>query len=148
MQRTPRKSLRFSVAAASIALLLSGVSGHTTTNAPSLSKDGFEHVTTKDQYLARVVGHAVKLAGGESVTTTSADGKLTGDLAGIEIDGTWVWHDRYLCQEASIGGIATDSDCQALEVSDTKLRVTRNRGAGSTTVFELIQARNSPRLLP
>jgi len=95
----------------------------------------YQPITTKDEYLTKVVGRTVSLGDGSS--TTNADGTITGQFGGKPIVGTWTWEDGLFCREGTVGAELMERDCQRLEIAGDNLRVTRNSGKGSQSQFRL-----------
>ena len=97
-----------------------------------VAKQDYIQINTEEEYRTSVVGRSV------GVTTTHPDGTMTGiSEEGKEIKGTWTWENGLFCREGTIGSDKLDRDCQKIEVTEDKLRVTRNNGNGSQSVFDL-----------
>jgi len=95
----------------------------------------YELISTKEEYLTKVVGRTVRLGDGSSIT--NADGTMTGNAGGRAINGIWTWEEGLFCREGKIGNDTLERDCQRMEIAGEKIRVTRNYGEGSQSVFSL-----------
>ena len=82
--------------------------------------------------LAPVMGKRLELSAAEYVVI-NADGTLSGDFSGAETRGTWVMRDGYFCRELSAGPTGVQpEDCQLMVRTADGVRVTRDRGKGSS----------------
>lgn len=114
-------------------ILFVGVTGCATTG----EQDDFKRVATLDDYMSTVVGRQIVFGDKKNTTTTHADGTMTGTIAGKPIVGQWEWSNGYFCREGKHGDDVMERDCQVLEVSGDKIKIIRNEGSGSTSIFSL-----------
>lgn len=91
-------------------------------------------VTTKAQYLDRCADVWFGEDDGQSIATS--DGQIRGKFAGRELSGTWEWHDEFFCRTSMLGDLDLGHDCIVIEITETKMRLTMERGAGPSVVYD------------
>jgi hypothetical protein len=121
------------LAAAALAVL----AGCQTATTPAT--DGYVRLADRAS-LAPTLDRRLTLAGSPSdYVVIRSDGTLEGEFGGVPTAGTWEMRDGYFCRVLTEGtpqAIAAGEDCQISELRGNRLRVTRDRGAGSQ--FEYI----------
>ena len=80
--------------------------------------------------------------GSDARFTIHADGRLTGDIGGSRLFGTWYWDNGYFCRTANLDGETLGLDCEVIEESSGRMRYTRDSGNGSSTIVTVAQNRN------
>ncbi len=68
----------------------------------------------------------------------NANGSMSGHLEnGKTFAGAWKWHKGFVCRNARIGGSELGTDCQKIEFDGKRMRYTRNRGRGESSIMIL-----------
>ncbi len=60
--------------------------------------------------------------------------KLT---SGKKFSGNWVWNKNFWCRNGILDGKELGTDCQIFEIDGTSVRMAREKGKGSTTIYSL-----------
>jgi hypothetical protein len=95
----------------------------------------FEKIQERSAFVSLIKGKNltlpfVKLA-------VEANGKITGYGARWAINGNWSWQDGFFCRDINWGGSDLGYNCQAVEVKDSRIRFTSDKGAGDSATFRL-----------
>ncbi len=101
--------------------------------AYDLVPEKWTRLKTKEDYLRYGADNYYGEAGGMSVATS--DGKIKGKFAGLELSGTWEWKDTYFCRTSSLGEMDLGYNCIAIDVTNTKMRLTLDKGEGPQVVY-------------
>ena len=114
-------------------LVTIGVTGCASTQ----NENAFHRIASEDEYRNTIVGKSITSKDKKTISTTHADGTMTGKSNGNKVVGTWTWEDGFFCREGKAGGQAFDRDCQMIEISGNKLKITRNKGNGKEEYLQL-----------
>jgi len=126
--------ISFSLILKALAVLLTiGITGCASTQHDS----AFRRIAYEDEYRNTIVGKPITSKDKKTVTTTHADGTMTGKSNGNNVVGNWTWENGFFCREGKAGGQAFERDCQMIEISGNKLKVTKNKGNGKETYLQL-----------
>ena len=77
------------------------------------------------------------LVGDDACFTIHADGGLTGEIGGSDLSGTWYWDGGYFCRTATLDDDKLGLDCELIEQSSDRMRYTRDRGNGMSTIVTI-----------
>jgi len=94
----------------------------------------WQRIMTKQEYMDKAANVFFGDEGGQSVATKS--GKIFGIFGGEELSGTWEWKDDYFCRTSTLGTMDLGLDCLVIEVTDTKMRLTLEKGNGIQVVYD------------
>ena len=72
--------------------------------------------------------------GGQSVATS--DGNIMGNFGGKILAGTWEWSDNYFCRSSTIGEFDLGHHCLQIEVTNSKMCLTLNKGQGISVSYD------------
>ncbi|WP_075590172.1 antibiotic biosynthesis monooxygenase [Labilibacter marinus] len=101
--------------------------------AYKIVKETWKRVTTKEEYLELCADNYYGDAGGSSVA--SKDGKISGSFGGKELKGTWEWKGEFFSRTSTLGDMDLGYDELLIEVTDTKMRLTLDKGNGISIVY-------------
>ncbi len=101
--------------------------------AYNLVPEKWTRLKTKNDYLKYGADNYYGEAGGMSVATS--DGKIKGEFAGQQLSGTWEWKDTYFCRTSNLGDLDLGYNCIAIDVTNTKMRLTLDKGTGLQVVY-------------
>ncbi len=104
------------------------------TASPALA-EGFSRITTKAEYIENVVGK--NGCNDSGCAKALKNGKMKGKFGALKFRGTWEWRDQYLCRSGKLGDKDLGTDCQVIEISGNKLRITRNKGEGKSVEYTI-----------
>ncbi len=103
----------------------------------SAQAQGWQRITTEQQYRERIVGRQILTTEGNRFTS-HADGRLTGEWGGQRMVGGWQWHQGFYCRNVRVGSHPeTGTDCQLVEIRGNDVRKTRNQGRGEAGIGTL-----------
>jgi len=94
----------------------------------------WDRITTKEGYIEKGANNYYGDEGGTSIATS--DGIIKGNFGGQELKGTWNWEGEYFCRTSTLGTMDLGSDCIQIDVTDTKMRLILNKGAGMSVVYD------------
>ncbi|WP_353827703.1 putative quinol monooxygenase [Agromyces sp. SYSU T0242] len=94
----------------------------------------WERIRTREDYLARCADVAFGDADGASIATS--DGRITGEFGGQELVGTWEWEGEFFARTSRLGDFDLGRDELVIEVDGDRMRLTLERGAGPTVVYD------------
>lgn len=94
----------------------------------------WKRILTKQEYLDKAANVFFGDEGGQSVATKS--GNIFGIFNDQELSGTWDWKDGFFCRTSTLGDLDLGSDCILIEVTDTQMRLTMEKGKGFTVVYD------------
>ena len=94
----------------------------------------WDRITTKEGYIEKGADNYYGDEGGTSIATS--DGIIKGNFGGQELKGTWNWEGEYFCRTSTLGTMDLGSDCIQIDVTDTKMRLILNKGAGMSVVYD------------
>ena len=94
----------------------------------------WDRITTKEDYIEKGADNYYGDEGGASIATS--DGIIKGNFGGQELKGTWNWEGEYFCRTSTLGTMDLGSDCIQIDVTDTKMRLILNKGAGMSVVYD------------
>ena len=101
--------------------------------APAFAE--FQQVTSRDDFM--------RLMDGKALTRTLVrinvlpDGNISGKGASWAVTGKWTWQNGYLCRSLNWGGDDLGYNCQEVQASGDKVRITSDRGTGQSALFRL-----------
>ncbi len=122
---------RIHVALAGLAIIALGAC----TPPQEAREQPFQRIDNPDDFGAQVVGN--KLTLGDELFVINVDRTFEGRVGGKVLGGTWTWQDGFWCRVVTVGDWIPN-DCQVIEVRGAELRVTRERGAGESTVYGIV----------
>ena len=97
----------------------------------------FKRVKTAEQFNKELVGKKLVDDQG-NVFIANADGTISAKLTnGKKFSGNWVWDKKFWCRNGVLDGKALGTDCQVFEVDGTTVKMTREKGKGSSTIYSL-----------
>lgn len=102
---------------------------------PSAAVAGFAPITTEEAFRAQVVGREVVYANG-AIGTYGADGTWAITQGDSSLgNGTWVWQGDRWCSQGSTYQGPVPQSCDAVAISDTAVRFTREDGSEGALPF-------------
>lgn len=104
------------------------------TDFTSTTFQKWTHLTTKEDFLAKVADTYFGDEGGQSVA--KSDGTIEGDFGGKKLKGTWEWSDTYFCRTSTLGNMDLGHDCIVIDVTDYQIRLTLQKGSGMSVVYD------------
>ena len=114
--------------------LISAALGLSMLASPTLAD--FKRIKTEAQFREIVVDK--KIYGDDGWAQAHSNGKLTGNYGGKNMSGAWLWSGQLWCRNARLeDGPETGSDCQTWEVNGNQLRLTREKGKGRVSIYEI-----------
>ena len=105
-----------------------------TVAAYQLNAFNWRHITSEFAFGTEVVGQFFGDDGGSSIA--KADGTIEGEFGGETLSGTWAWNDGFFCRTSTLGDLDLGSDCLVIEVADTQMRLTLDRGEGPSIIYD------------
>lgn len=91
-------------------------------------------ILTEEDYLENCADVYFGEDAGQSIATS--DGRIMGNFGGQELKGTWHWADGYFCRTSTIGETDLGSDSIVIEITDSKMRLTLEKGEGPSVVYD------------
>ncbi|MFT5701103.1 MAG: hypothetical protein ACI8ZB_003992 [Desulforhopalus sp.] len=104
------------------------------TDFTSTTFQKWNHVTTKEDFLAKVADTYFGDEGGQSAA--KSDGTIEGDFGGKKLKGTWEWDTTYFCRTSTLGDMDLGHDCIVIDVTDYQMRLTLQKGNGMSVVYD------------
>jgi hypothetical protein len=106
----------------------------------SARRTTWTRIETETEFRNAFVGRS--FVGDGARFTIHADGGLTGEVAGSLLSGTWYWDGGYFCRTATLDGETLGLDCELIEEATDRMRYTRDRGRGSSTIVTIASNRD------
>ena len=94
----------------------------------------WQHITSESAFNTEVVDQYFGDADGKSVA--KSDGTIAGEFGGKKLSGTWQWKDGYFCRSSTLGDLEIGNDCLVIEVTDRRMRLTLDNGAGPSIIYD------------
>lgn len=69
--------------------------------------------------------------------TIHSDGTISGLVGSSQLIGSWSWEEEYFCRIAELNGERLGVDCEIIEIEGSRMRYTRNKGAGETSIVDI-----------
>ncbi|MEL6679642.1 MAG: hypothetical protein AAFQ51_13125 [Pseudomonadota bacterium] len=105
------------------------------TEPPVAEAVPLSRIETAAAFDEAIVGKRLSI--GDDYVVISDDGTFAGNFGGNDIAGTWVWSDDgYWCRTITQGSQRPE-DCQLIEATPDVMRGTRDRGEGSSFIYEI-----------
>lgn len=102
---------------------------------PKPSDPDWIAVHTKCAFNDTVVDRILSADGIEFVI--HSDGTMSGTIDGGTFRGNWYWEGPYFCRTAEFKGENLGFDAEVIEVNESQMRYTRNRGLGEYSVVQI-----------
>lgn len=97
----------------------------------------YKRIKNGTQFNADIVGKKLVDDQG-NVFIANSDGTISAKLVdGRKFSGSWVWNKKFWCRNGVLDGKALGTDCQVFEIDGNSVRMTRKKGKGSTTIYNL-----------
>ncbi len=96
------------------------------------SEIAWRRVETEEMF-RQAVADKVLISEGMRFTIHS-DGRISGRIDNSLLTGAWYWRDRYFCRTAELDGEDLGLDCEIIEILGNRMRYTRDKGNGDTTI--------------
>jgi len=97
----------------------------------------YKRIKTADQFNAEIVDKKLIDENG-NIFIANADGTISSKLkGGKKFSGSWVWNKKFWCRNGILDGKALGTDCQKFEIDGNSVRMTREKGKGSSVIYTL-----------
>lgn len=101
--------------------------------------DQFKVVSDYDAFESAFIGPKISdPANHENFFVIKGDGSIEGTWHGAALAGRWRWEDGYFCRSLSAPRAAPE-DCQEWSVAGDRARLARERGAGESTDYVIVE---------
>lgn len=94
----------------------------------------WRHIRSAASFNENVVDHLFGDADGQSIARSN--GTIEGTFGERKLTGTWEWQDEYFCRQSQLGEIDLGADCLVIELTDTQMRLTLNKGNGPSVIYD------------
>ncbi|MDU9006903.1 dihydrodipicolinate reductase [Sedimentitalea todarodis] len=95
----------------------------------------WQRVETAAMFCTQITGK--HLTGGGLEFVIYPNGRISGTADGQKFSGSWVWRDGFFCRKSELDGEDLGLDCEVIEISDGRMRYTRDKGMGDTAIVEI-----------
>jgi len=96
------------------------------------SETAWRRVETEEMFRQAVADKTLTSEGMRFVI--HSDGRITGRIGSSVLTGRWHWRDGYFCRTAELDGEDLGLDCEIIEMLGNRMRYTRDKGNGETSV--------------
>ncbi|MHA7776685.1 hypothetical protein [Roseibium sp. M-1] len=105
---------------------------------PASGKQAWKRLTTREEFVA--IFTEVPLTSEGLRFIIHEDGRIAGDVDGRPLSGSWYWEDGYFCRTAELDGEFLDLDCEIIEHCGDRMRYTRERGNGQSSIVQIARS--------
>ncbi|PRY22206.1 hypothetical protein CLV78_107130 [Aliiruegeria haliotis] len=92
-------------------------------------------IKTRNAFVEAIGDKCLKGDGMEFIL--HSDGRISGMVEGRCLTGKWVWRDTCFCREARLNNDDLSTDCEIIEICGNRMRYTRNRGRGESSIVSI-----------